>query len=57
MSVIEHASGRMLSGNPASAVFEREWLIYGKMIDNNCKYEKSTRLDPEKVDGFKRNCN
>jgi hypothetical protein len=35
MSVIEHASGRMLSGNPASAVFEREWLIYGKMIDNN----------------------
>ena len=40
MNVVEHASGRMLSGNPASAVFEREWQLYGKMIDNNYLFHR-----------------
>ena len=40
MNIVEQASGRLLSGNPASAVFEREWRIYGKMIDNNYLFHR-----------------
>jgi ubiquinone/menaquinone biosynthesis C-methylase UbiE len=40
MSDVEPAIGATVSGNPASAVFEREWRTYRKMVDNNYLFHR-----------------
>jgi SAM-dependent methyltransferase len=40
MSDVDHASDAGVSGNPASAVFEREWRTYRKMVDNNYLFHR-----------------
>jgi ubiquinone/menaquinone biosynthesis C-methylase UbiE len=40
MSQVFQASDRMVSGNPAANVFEREWRTYRKMVDNNYLFHR-----------------
>jgi len=40
MSDLDHASDGAVSGNPASAVFEREWRTYRKMVEHNYLFHR-----------------